>query len=139
MKIHLNALYGRMCCDTEKIYLKDIFQNGRIYADTDSIKRKENKTMKVVKKYAVPIEELPDFLAEHTDEEIIVKAMTDEKAHIRIMQDLAESEFYMTILQNLVADPSDRIDISTLEERNAIDYALGAIKTLIDMGVLKDD
>ena len=151
MKLHLNAIYGRMYTDAEKIYLKDIFERGCTYADTDrtykfksdrfryadtdSI-RKEKKKMKVVENYKVPIEDIPDFLNEHIDETLIIRECDIDAGIIRvdIKKDYTETEYHMGILLNIANSHS-----ATEDEKKAANYAINAIKTLVDMGVLKDD
>lgn len=92
--------------------------------------------MKVVEHFTVPIEDIPDFLNEHIDETLIIRKCDLEAsiAEIDIKKDYTESEFNMAVLFN-IAHAED----ATEELKNAVDYAIGAIKTLIDMGVLKDD
>lgn len=128
MKMHLNALYG-----TAVTYK---FKSDRFkYANTDSI-RKEKKTMKVVEHFEVPIEDIPDFLNEHIDETLIIRECNLEESTIKvdIKKDYTEPEFHMGVLFNISHSHS-----ATLEERNACEYAINCIKTLIDMGVLNDD
>lgn len=90
--------------------------------------------MKVLEKYAVPIEQLTDFLSEHINTNIKITEMSDTELTIHIEQDYTEPEFHMGVLFNLAHRPD-----ATIEEKNAVDYAIGAIKTLVDMGVLKEN
>lgn len=126
MKMHLNALYG-----TAVTYK---FKSDRFkYANTDSI-RKEKKKMQVVERYAVPFEQLPDFLSEHIDEELKITEQSDKDFTICIKQEYTEPEFHMGVLFNISHSHS-----ATDEEKNACEYAINCIKTLMDMGVLNDD
>ena len=127
MKMHLNALYGT---SVQYKFKSDRFR----YANTDSI-RKEKKTMKVVEHFIVPIEDVPDFLNEHIDETLIIRECDLEASSIKvdIKKDYTETEFHMGVLFNIAHEKD-----ATLETKNAVDFALGAIKTLIDMGVLND-
>lgn len=128
MKLHLNAIYG-----TSVTYK---FKSDRFrYADTDSI-RKEKKTMKVVEHYTVPIEDIPDFLNEHIDETLTIRECNLDKGIMKvdIQQDYTEPEYHMGILLTIANSHS-----ATEDEKKAANYAINAIKTLIDMGVLKDD
>lgn len=88
--------------------------------------------MKVYEHYEVPIEELPSFLSSHIDEALTVKEYTDTKLHITIAQDYTEPELHMFHLRHFIESGD-----ATPEEQNAAEYAIGAIKTLMDMGVLK--
>lgn len=128
IKPHLNALYGASV--TYK-FKSDKFR----YADTDSI-RKEKKTMEVVEHYTVPIEDIPDFLNDHTDETLITRECDIDNGILKvdIKQDYNESEYYMGVLLTIANSHS-----ALEEERKAANYGINAIKTLIDMGVLKDD
>lgn len=91
--------------------------------------------MKFKRNYRVPRSEFHNFLDDHKKELMsisydvpsmyylitIEREMSEQACHLEFLHDLRESEE------------------TTLEEKNAIDYAIGAIKTLTDMGVLKDD
>ena len=128
MKMHLNALYG-----TAVTYK---FKSDRfIYTDTDSI-RKEKKTMKVVENYTVPIEDIPDFLNDHIDEPLTIRECNLDKGIMKvdIKQEYTEPEYHTGILLTIANSHS-----ATEDEKKAANYAINAIKTLIDMGVLKDD
>ena len=128
MKLHLNAIYGTLV--TYK-FKSDRFK----YADTDSI-RKEKKTMKVVENYTVRIEDIPDFLNEHIDETLTIRECNLDTGIMKvdIKQEYGEGEYYMGILLTIANSHS-----ATEDEKKAANYAINAIKTLIDMGVLKDD
>ena len=126
MKLHLNALYGTA---VQYKFKSDRFR----YADTDSI-RKENKTMKVIENYDVPIESIPDFLADHVDEILKIKSITETNVAIAIEQDYTEAELHMFHLRKFIESGE-----ATPEEELAAEYAINAIKTLVDMGVLTDD
>ena len=128
MKLHLNALYGT---SVQYKFKSDRFR----YADTDSI-RKEKKTMKVVENYTVPIEDIPDFLNEHIDETLTIRECNIDKGimKIDIEQDYTEAELHMFHLRKFIESGE-----ATPEEELAAEYAINAIKTLVDMGVLTDD
>ena len=128
MKMHLNALYG-----TAVTYK---FKSDRFkYADTDST-RKEKKTMKVVEHYTVPIEGIPDFLNDHIDETLTIRECNLDTGIIKvdIQQDYTETEYHMGVLLTIANSHSASDD-----EKKAANYAINAIKTLMDMGVLNDD
>lgn len=87
--------------------------------------------MKVVEKFVVPLEQLPDFLFAHTGQTLTIKDITEKEAIIHTTSDYTEAEFHMGVLLTF-----RNSDFSTLEEKNAVDYAINAIKTLVDMGVI---
>ena len=88
--------------------------------------------MKVLEHYEVPTESLPTFLSSHIDETLIIKEYTNTNFHIDIVQEYTEPELHMFHLRKFVESGD-----ATPEEQNAAEYAIGAIKTLMDMGVLK--
>ena len=88
--------------------------------------------MKVIEHYEVPKESLSDFLAEHTEELIKIKSVTPDKITCTIEQDYTVPELHIKDLFML----SKSYDL-TDEETASIQYAIDAIKTLVDMGVLK--
>lgn len=89
--------------------------------------------MKVREKYAVPNSNLYEFLSNHIDETIIVNTVTSQGSVIfSIEQDYTEPELHMFHLRKFIESGD-----ATPEEQNAAEYAINAIKTLMDMGVLK--
>ena len=90
--------------------------------------------MKVLEHYTVPIESLPDFLSDHTNETLTIKSITETELSIAIQQDYTEAELHMFHLRKFIESGE-----ATPEEELAAEYAINAIKTLIDMGVLNND
>jgi hypothetical protein len=88
--------------------------------------------MKVRETYVVPKSSLEEFLSTHIDETIIVKVITQSDIAFYIDQEYTEPELHMFHLRKFVESGD-----ATPEEQNAAEYAIGAIKTLMDMGVLK--
>ena len=88
--------------------------------------------MKAIETYKVPKTELHKFLTEHEDETLQVSRITPTEIIFNIYKDVPETEFNMKALHTITQQHT-----LTKEESNAIDYAIGAIKTLEDMGVLK--
>lgn len=88
--------------------------------------------MKVHEVYEVPTSNLTDFLSSHTDETIIIKQVTPSEIHLYIEQDYTEAEMQMFHLRKFIESGD-----ATPEEQDAAEYAIGAIKTLLDMGVIK--
>lgn len=90
--------------------------------------------MKVSEKFIVPAENLDEFIRAHMDADMRIKySLTTNTFIIRIVSDYTKPEFNMGILRMM----ADRADGLTTEERNACDYAISCIKTLVDMGVIK--
>lgn len=83
----------------------------------------------------VPAKDLHRFLAAHSGEAIAFMETSKGIYQVDVMKDYTESHFYMEILRSF--DNRNLFPALTMEEKNAIDYAIGAIKTLVDMGVLK--
>lgn len=90
--------------------------------------------MKVLENYQVPLESLPDFISDHIGESLTVNSLDETKAKITIPQEYTIPEIHMYNLRKLI-----EANILTPEEKTSTEYAIGAIKTLIDMGVLNDD
>ena len=117
LKLRLNAIYGK----------------GIIYADTDSI-RKEKK-MKIREHVIVDNNDIHKFLKEHRNDNICVEEIIHSGYKISFDREYTEPEFHMEVLHTFYTEHLH--GELTMEEKNAIDYAIGAIKTLVDMGVLK--
>ena len=88
--------------------------------------------MTVSESYTVPIGYLSSFLAEHVDQRLVIKEVTESDVKFNITCDYTEPELHMFHLRKFVESGD-----ATPEEQNAAEYAIGAIKTLMDMGVLK--
>ena len=91
--------------------------------------------MKIREKIKLGEEDIIPFLHAHKGDNVQVVSIDEfGKYHITYEHECTEAEFNMNVLRTL-AD-STKLYL-TDEEKNAIDYAIGAIKTLADMGVLK--
>lgn len=88
--------------------------------------------MKVREIHQVPWSNLDEFLSTHVDETITVKEVTPSDIIFSIDQEYTEPELHMFHLRKFIESGD-----ATPEEQNAAEYAIGAIKTLMDMGVLK--
>ena len=88
--------------------------------------------MKVFEKFIVPIDKLNEFISSHIGETIIIKKVTSSEAHFSIKQDYTHSELQLFHLRKFIESGD-----ATPEEQDAAEYAISAIKTLIDMGVIK--
>jgi hypothetical protein len=88
--------------------------------------------MVVTENFTVPIGYLSSFLAEHVDQRVVIKEVTESDVKFNITCEYTEPELHMFHLRKFVESGD-----ATPEEQNAAEYAIGAIKTLMDMGVLK--
>lgn len=88
--------------------------------------------MKVFDIYEVPITKLDEFLADHIDQFVKIVKVEPNNATFKIEQDYTEPELHMFHLRKFIESGD-----ATPEEQNAAEYAINAIKTLMDMGVLK--
>lgn len=90
--------------------------------------------MKVRETYIVPkvMTHINEFLSTHVDETIIVKEITSSDIIFSIDQDYTEAELQMFHLRKFIESGD-----ATPEEEDAAEYAINAIKTLLDMGVIK--
>lgn len=90
--------------------------------------------MKITKTVAVPQDKLITFLSNTKGKplEFVDVDMKSQRATFRITEEVTEPLF---IIQNLhdIAEDNEL----TLEQQNAIDYGISAIKTLMDMEVIK--
>lgn len=90
--------------------------------------------MTVIEHFHVPAQELDSWIKKHAHEDIRVEYdLKTNIFHMKIVQVVTESEFHMLTLNALYNNKQDL----TIEEKNAIDYAISSIKTLKDMGVIK--
>lgn len=81
-------------------------------------------------------EDIHSFLDSHKGEKMQVMWDSFKLAYrVEIERDMTEAEFNMEVLRSFAVEHLH--GELTMEERNAIDYAIGAIKTLQDMGVIK--
>ena len=90
--------------------------------------------MKVMEVFEVPHDRVSEFFAEHTDEYIKIAEVTSDCVTFKIPHDYTEAEMHMFHLRKFAES-----DIATPEEIDACDYAINAIKTLQDMGVIDND
>lgn len=88
--------------------------------------------MKVHEVYEVPTSNLSYFLSNHIGEAITIKEVTSTEIHFYIEQEYTEAELQMFHLRKFIESGD-----ATSEEEDAAEYAINAIKTLLDMGVIK--
>lgn len=90
--------------------------------------------MKIKEQFTFPtFEKLSEFITTHKYSKITVEFDGSTNTYnVTTESDNTEAEFNMGNL-SYIAKEHDL----TMEQRNAIDYGISAIKTLIDMGVLK--
>ena len=91
--------------------------------------------MKIRERIKLSEEDILPFLHAHKGDNVQVVSIDEfGKYTVTYESEYTEAEFNMSVLRTL--DDSIKFYL-TDEEKNAIDYAIGAIKTLADMGVLK--
>lgn len=90
--------------------------------------------MKVMEVFEVPHDRVSEFFAEHTDEYIKITEVTPEHVTFKIPHDYTEAELHMFHLRKFAESEDARP-----EEIDACNYAIAAIKTLKDMGVIDND
>lgn len=92
--------------------------------------------MKIREKVVISESEILPFLHSHRDNHIQIDYIDEwGRYHVTTETDCTEAEFNLKVLHTF---QNENIHGGlTTEEKNAIDYAIGAIKTLADMGVLK--
>lgn len=88
--------------------------------------------MIVFEHFTVPVKNLNEFLAEHIGQPIKIIKVTPCEVFFKIEQHYTEPELHMFHLRKFIESGD-----ATPEEQNAAEYAINAIKTLMDMGVLK--
>lgn len=90
--------------------------------------------MKITKKVAIPVADVYDFLKEKEGADIHIEKFDDafDRYIFRITEEITEPIFNIQNLHDIAHDNE-----LTMEQQNAIDYGISAIKTLIDMGVIK--
>lgn len=90
--------------------------------------------MKVLEKFVVPAAHIDEFIKAHIHDDMQVEYSLKTNAFtIRIISEYTKPEFNMGVLRTM----ADYAEGLTAEERNACDYAISCIKTLVDMGVIK--
>ena len=91
--------------------------------------------MKIAKLVAIPHDELYTFLSSNIDKslDIVDVDINNRRIHFHITEEVTEPIFNIQNLHDIAEDNE-----LTLEQQNAIDYGISAIKTLIDMGVIKE-
>lgn len=90
--------------------------------------------MKITKSVTVPNNALISFLIDNKGKtlEFVDVDVKEQRATFRITEEVTEPIFNAQNLHDIAEENE-----LTLEQQNAIDYGISAIKTLIDMGVLK--
>ena len=90
--------------------------------------------MKVFEVYEVPNCQLFDFFKKHKGENIRVSEVAPDHITLKIPHDYTEAELHMFHLRKFAESGDARP-----EEIDACNYAINAIKTLQDMGVIAND
>ena len=88
------------------------------------------------RKEHIPPQKFCSYLKEHTGETLTIEWTAGTNLFTVTSEgNYSEAEFNMEVLHTLSVENLHGELVE--EEKNAIDYAIGAIKTLADMGVLK--
>ncbi len=90
--------------------------------------------MKITKSVSVPNDKLISFLIDNKGKtlEFVDVDLKEQRATFKITENVTEPIFNIQNLHDIAEDNE-----LTVEQQNAIDYGISAIKTLEDMGVLK--
>jgi hypothetical protein len=90
--------------------------------------------MKITKSVTIPHEKLINFLIDSKGKllEFVDVDIKEQRVTFRITEEVTEPTFNIQNLHDIA-----EYNKLTLEQQNAIDYGISAIKTLIDMGVLE--
>lgn len=91
--------------------------------------------MTITKSVTIPNEKLVNFLIDSKDKllQFVDVDLKEQRVTFRIIEEVTEPIFNIQNLHDIAEDNE-----LTLEQQNAIDYGISAIKTLIDMGVIKE-
>ena len=91
--------------------------------------------MKITKSVTIPNNMIISFLIDNKGKtlEFVDVDVKEQRATFRITEEVTESIFNIQNLHDIA-----EYNELTLEQQNAIDYGISAIKTLIDMGVIKE-
>lgn len=92
--------------------------------------------MKICERHEINPSNVLRFMIDHTDEPIIFREMSADSVHLDIMKDMSKAEYNMVVLNKLLTDKTSGI---VEEEKAAIEYAIECIKTLDDMGIIKEN
>lgn len=92
--------------------------------------------MKMYKYYDIPRYDVFQFVCEHIDEKLIPTKCTSDHISFKIEQDLTKAEYNMLVLNNALKHIDDVLND---DEKAAIEYAIECIKTLDDMGIIKEN
>lgn len=91
--------------------------------------------MKMYKRYQVRPVDLPKFMKDHVDECIVFRIMKQDLMCLDIVQEMSKAEYNMLVLNNMLKHIDD---VLNEDEKVAIEYAIECIKTLDDMGIIKE-
>ncbi len=92
--------------------------------------------MKVFERHEVYPYNLAEFMVEHAGESIICREKHEALICLDIVHEMSKAEYNMVVLNKLLVDETAGI---VEEEKAAIEYAIECIKTLDDMGIIKEN
>ena len=88
------------------------------------------------RKEHIPPQKICSYLKEHTGETLTIEWTAGANLFTVTSEvNYSEAEFNMEVLHTLLVENLHGALVD--EEKNAVEYAIGAIKTLVDMGVIK--
>lgn len=93
--------------------------------------------MKTFERHEVYPYHLAEFMAEHVNERIIFRETHQNLVCLDIEREMSKAEFNMEVLNDLLK--YDTYVKFVEEEKAAIEYAIECIKTLDEMGIIKEN
>lgn len=92
--------------------------------------------MKMYEHHDVLHHDVVKFVRDHMNEKLIATKSNSEFISFKIENDLTKAEYNMLVLNNML----NHFDVTLLdEEKAAIEYSIACIKTLDDMGIIKEN
>lgn len=92
--------------------------------------------MKIYERHEIFPHQLEAFMMNHAGESIIFREKHVELECLDIVHEMSKAEYNMAVLNKLLDDEGAGI---VEEEKAAIEYAIECIKTLDDMGIIKEN
>lgn len=91
--------------------------------------------MKTFERHEIYPYALGQFMMEHAGESIIFREKHQDLVCLDIVHELSKAEYNMVVLNKLLDESAGIVE----EEKAAIEYAIECIKTLDDMGIIKEN
>lgn len=95
--------------------------------------------MKIREHHIIPEYSIHAFLYAHVNDDIRIEEITKDGYKVSYLIEYNTPELHMQALRTLIDEHRQRYGALSLtqEELAAMEYSISAIKTLVDMGVLK--